>query len=158
MAAFLCKKCAHKTLPISITTFHFQFAVLPFCRFHANPPPPPPSSLLDQKKRETLTGELGFERRPREMRTANWELSSENRELGASVRSAAAGGSSSSCCSGTPPWTLRPLRRTAFRCLVISLLLYSPASFFYIYIFCPTPQCTTGERKFIKMLIFPAEI
>lgn len=50
MATFLCKKCAHKTLPISITTFHFQFAVRSF------------PFMPRLKKRETLTGELCFER------------------------------------------------------------------------------------------------
>jgi len=76
MATFLCKKCAHKTLPISITTFHFQFAVR---SFHLFPPMARQSPLLSlghQKKRETLTGELGFERRPRELRTENWNWES----------------------------------------------------------------------------------
>jgi len=149
MATFLCKKCAHKTLPISITTFHFQFAVRSFQLFPPMARQSPLLSLGHQKKSEKHSLGSWALREGLE----NWELrtGTENRELGASVRAAAAApGSSSSCCSATPPWTVRPLRRTAFRCLVISLLFH-----FFFY---PTPQCATGERKFIKMLIFPAEI
>lgn len=80
MAAFLCKKCAHKTLPISITTFHFQFAVLPFCRFHANPPLPHHAHSWTKKSEKHSLGSWalreGLEKC--ELRTENWALKIEN--------------------------------------------------------------------------------